>query len=1220
MNFRSLFCFFAFLCVNIVQSQEILFFEDFNQCALSDQWSYTLEGNQNVAWAVGIPTNPKAEGKSIDGTCMLYIDDDLTGDKTLPFKLRVVSKYFNGSGFSEILFKAQVHFRRDKTEVMRLIIDNGDKEFIIREFKNSNFSGSSFSDFVNIQSDLSFIASDSMRLIIEYDDDNQWGWWAGVDNISITGKGQGDIVFYETFNDCTLPQGWSTEVLTGNDDWQFGVFFNGRTMDGTCFAYFNDDIIGETAPPSKIRLASPFFNASDYADYVLTYDLIFRTVVAGEYLQLYIDNGKEWIPVKTYSGDWGGPDVNLNKKDSINLSEYRADQIRLIWEYADGSGWAWWVGLDNVKIVGNGDINDRCSKAIDITSSMDCLYFNNNNALSTDELIEKSENDAVGYLYYRFEPNESKNIKIHTKSIFNDQIEIFTGDCETATLVTSKNWDEYGFLGEEVYITTQANQAYIIRISGKEAEFGLHKGNGCLKIEEASNPNIIPSNDPCTAAQQLLLDQNCLGSENLYAVLDGPLPTTNIRSRADVWYSFTPNSDGDFRFVCETNFSEALAVFVGDCANLTEINSNFTGQNIDLKAAQIGLTYYIQVSSYFAILEGQVCGAIVPLTEENTENDQCVDALPISLNQACSSSNNNSASFSGIRPTCDVYMEADVWFSFVAPPSGEVFVRAKVDFEHNIAIYKGLCNQLTSIFCERQAHHCNGYTRINLLVPGQVYFVQIGARKTIEGFSTGNICLEILDYDPNWTPITLDIAQECVSKGAVLFTPTANGGHGQLTISGMGLQTPVLGNNRYVIEAKDEDGCVTTALISAQSCNDVGCQLVADISKTNATCFGQNDGQINIALNGGVGPYKFLWSNGLEGSIQNSLAAGTYQISIIDHSGCELTEVVPIFQPAQILTNSEVVVPFCHDDNTGNIKTFVIGGVGPYLFNWSNGTSEEMLNNISSGEYTLTITDAIGCIKVENYDILAPDSIQISSNLTHNNCFGDSLGSISLEVKGGTMPYLIDWNGGSSSQSLNFLPAGEYNVRIVDAHLCTTEQSFEVLEPQEILLKVDSLNLVITENQNGFIKINIGGGTQPYFYQWYLNEVELSDSQTTSREISEAGTYNVVVTDALGCKFLSESWVFETTNSSIDLLTYVDLVLFPNPTFGTVYLKNNSKSQISHVHLQSLDGKRLNEIDILHINGELFEINLSTLPSTIYFLTVIVNNQIQTFKVVKVGD
>ncbi|MBK8349267.1 MAG: hypothetical protein IPL08_17260 [Saprospiraceae bacterium] len=80
------------------------------------------------------------------------------------------------------------------------------------------------------------------------------------------------------------------------------------------------------------------------------------------------------------------------------MSPYRNEQIRLIWEYNDG-GWAWWLGLDNVKIVGQGDLNDRCLKAKPIVANANCVQFDNTNALRDDELTAISDNHTDFILY-----------------------------------------------------------------------------------------------------------------------------------------------------------------------------------------------------------------------------------------------------------------------------------------------------------------------------------------------------------------------------------------------------------------------------------------------------------------------------------------------------------------------------------------------------------------------------------------------------------------------------------------------------------------------------------------------------------------------------------------------------------------------------------------------------------------------------------------------------
>jgi hypothetical protein len=110
MQGKIYFCFILLLTINSTQGQTVLFEENFNECTLSDQWTVSLEGNQNVRWAVGKPTNPKSDSSTIDGTCMLFIDDDLTGDKTEPFVLRFYSAWFLTDGYTNVDFTAQAHF------------------------------------------------------------------------------------------------------------------------------------------------------------------------------------------------------------------------------------------------------------------------------------------------------------------------------------------------------------------------------------------------------------------------------------------------------------------------------------------------------------------------------------------------------------------------------------------------------------------------------------------------------------------------------------------------------------------------------------------------------------------------------------------------------------------------------------------------------------------------------------------------------------------------------------------------------------------------------------------------------------------------------------------------------------------------------------------------------------------------------------------------------
>ncbi len=1204
-----------FFSINLICGQQILFYEDFNGCELSDQWSVNIVGNQNVAWSVGIPENPKAEGISINGTCMLVIDDDFTGDKTDSFNIRFTSAYFDGTSFSDLIFKAKVHFRRDKQEFMRILIDNGKKEYLLREFKDRNYSGNKFSDYVDISSDLSFIASDSMRIILEYDDSNAWGWWAGVDDISVTGSKDGEIVLGENFNDCALPDGWSTEILNGVDNWNFGVFNDGRTIDGSCFVNFNDDKLGVTAPLSKLRIYSPTFNASEFSNYKLTYDLIYRTYEPSEYLQLYVDNGKEWLPVKIYTTDFGGPEVDKALKDSIDLSAFRGDQIRLIWEYNDG-GWAWWVGFDNVKVTAKGNLNDRCNKSIPITLDGGCLDFDNSNALSTDDLNPNNSNESKGFLYYTWKSAAVANYQISTQSSFNDQIEIWEGTCDQSTKLQSINRDEYGFTGENIIFNAEANKDYIFRISGKTAEFGNEKGKGCISL--TSNPINVnsPDSDQCLKAIPISKAQPCINASNKKADFDGPLPTQNLRSRADIWYVYSPQDNAGFEFKSNADFADALAVFKGSCGQLVEVVSEYSGQSITIGNVEIGESYYIQVSGYFSILEGNVCGQIIENQNPIVLNDDCVASLPVILNGQCTESINTGATYSGVRPSCDYTIVSDIWFSFVASSSNSVFIRANVDFEHILSVYEGSCSNLTSIYCNKNPHYCNGYIELDNLTLGNTYYVQIGSKVTQSGTRTGSICLEVLDYDPMWKPIDFEVNQECLSKGAVLLTPVNLDPSINISYDGIGLNQPVLGGQRYIIEGKDDQGCVVAKVVDTQTCNDFGCTMAATIQHTNTSCFGLNDGSASFDIVGGLEPYNIRWSNGRVGAVLDELVAGSYQVTITDGSACELVKEVIISQPSEIIPNPNYTLPLCFGDETGSISLFTIGGVSPYQYNWSNGAKESAITNIPSGSYTLTITDINNCKSIQSFVLTQPDKIIVTESIKNNLCPGDELGEISVFIKGGTGNYTLHWFENEGTSQLTNLSVGIYILEVVDKNNCIVNDTFAISSPDAFSLLVDSTVLQINASDLGYLSVTLIGGTPPYLYAWELNGEDLG-IHTKDIIISAPGLYKVLVSDANGCTFASQEWEATLINNLVDMEIKEQLILLPNPVSNDLQIKFYNGGQLKDWAIHDVLGRVVLSGINLDLIGNQLNINVSSLNSGTYIYSCTKDGKRYTAKFVK---
>src|SRR5690606_13772654 len=103
----------------------------------------------------------------------------------------------------------------------------------------------------------------------------------------------------------------------------------------------------------------------------------------------------------------------------------------------------------------------------------------------------------------------------------------------------------------------------------------------------------------------------------------------------------------------------------------------------------------------------------------------------------------------------------------------------------------------------------------------------------------------------------------------------------------------------------------------------------------------------------------------------------------------------------------------CFDDNNGFAEAIVTGGTAPYSFSWSNGSSDQKISNLPAGDYTLTVSDAKDQIASATVSILAPEKIDIQVSVKDEKSASE-MGSISVNISGGTAPYQTKWLSGTT--------------------------------------------------------------------------------------------------------------------------------------------------------------------------------------------------------------
>jgi len=135
----------------------------------------------------------------------------------------------------------------------------------------------------------------------------------------------------------------------------------------------------------------------------------------------------------------------------------------------------------------------------------------------------------------------------------------------------------------------------------------------------------------------------------------------------------------------------------------------------------------------------------------------------------------------------------------------------------------------------------------------------------------------------------------------------------------------------------------------------------------------------------------------------------------------------------------------CHGGSDGRINLIIQGGIPPYRYEWSQGTTDSLLNSIPAGSYSVTVTDQAGARIQRSFVIKAPTPIELA-DVKIENITAQGLGKISLTITGGVPPYEYLWSHGGNSETEENLLKGSYQVEVTDANGCSI-----VLGPFEII-------------------------------------------------------------------------------------------------------------------------------------------------------------------------
>ncbi|MBK8846397.1 MAG: hypothetical protein IPO27_07575 [Bacteroidetes bacterium] len=276
-----------------------------------------------------------------------------------------------------------------------------------------------------------------------------------------------------------------------------------------------------------------------------------------------------------------------------------------------------------------------------------------------------------------------------------------------------------------------------------------------------------------------------------------------------------------------------------------------------------------------------------------------------------------------------------------------------------------------------------------------------------------------------------------VTGGTGPYTYLWNTSVAQTTATATGLSA-----GTYTVTITDANGCTKTASVVVTQPTGI----MAAFTTTQPTCQ-TGIGTATVTASGGTMPYSYLWSDGQTTATAVNLPAGTYSVTVTDANGCtaQLTGII-INQGSTITANPLTGVNvLCNGGNNGSATiSGITGGTAPYSISWNTvpGQGTMTATGLTAGTYTVTVTDAQGCIYTASIEITEPLTPVTASipTVVPITCTGGGTASATAQGAGGTPAYTYLWSDGQTGATATGLVPGGYIVTVTDANGCTASQ------------------------------------------------------------------------------------------------------------------------------------------------------------------------------------
>ncbi len=463
-----------------------------------------------------------------------------------------------------------------------------------------------------------------------------------------------------------------------------------------------------------------------------------------------------------------------------------------------------------------------------------------------------------------------------------------------------------------------------------------------------------------------------------------------------------------------------------------------------------------------------------------TDSNKCAASVTVSVNQ----------------PTTIFYLPPTINTAYCGSTNGsiylDVFATAPLTFEWS--------NDSTN------------NTDFALNVDSGTYYIHVFDTAGCDIYDT--ITVTNIDYFP--VVIITDSANlTCIASNngmAVALASATNGSYTyewnsnpiQTTDTAIGL-----GMGIYTVTVTDSLGCKGMDSVFIKNPDT----LKNSFNAINVTCNGFNNGNVVANVVGGFAPYSYLWSTGDTINMIDSLAPGTYQITMYDSNKCVLIDSIQITEPFVLADTAIISNVKCFGGSDGKIALVISGGTQPFVYDWPiTGDSLSIDSLLSIGTYPVNITDSNGCFITDTFIITEPTPLVLVIDSIASTC-SVANGQALVNASGGTGLYTYVWSNGDSNSIAENIMAGNYSVVVTDSNMCSATKNISVIDiPSPIIDSIIVTNATCNSLGNASIEIVSVTGAGPFVYSW--NASNYFDSIATNLS---ADTYLISVTDTNLC-------------------------------------------------------------------------------------------------------